>query len=183
MSKSYVIIPVLALGAFGYFYHGFVEEDHARQTTRRLAEKQQRDTKLAAETAARKKALDDALAAQNARKKARETREAAERARADKRAAAIDARDKSFRENEKLTRQKSRLQREIAVEDTALAALAADQKTADSESSFLQKYTAAATQNTAALQALLDKIVALERAAAEYAAAERARAAAAKNKD
>ena len=71
---------------------------------------------------------------------------------------AVDARDKAYREQEKLARQIERLKKDIEAEQAAITKIAAERRATDSEQAFLRDFVAKAQANVQALQALLIKL-------------------------
>ena len=172
MNKSYWIAPFAALlifaGVFAHFKSGYEAREKARQA-QILSEKQ---VKLQAEVEARRKAVDDAVRVQAERKKERETKEAAEQVRKEGRQLALDARDKAFREQEKLNRLVENLKKDIAAEQDALAKITQDRDYALADQAFLKTYIERAKTNVKALEDVLTKIDIAEQA--RLAAAEEA---------
>jgi len=175
MKKSYVyfLIPFLALIAFGGVYWNFsagYEKVVAAKVAKAKAEKEE---KLRIEAKNREIAIKDALAAQERRKVEKAAKEAKDKADQEARQLAIDARDKAFRDKQKLAQQVERLQKDIKVEQEAIAKLEEERKRAADEEAFLKTYVKQATTNSKSLYDVLDKIAAADaaRAAAEAAAA------------
>jgi len=70
----------------------------------------------------------------------------------------VDARDKAYREQEKLSRQIERIKLDLAKEKAELAKLAESQKVSEAEKAFLQSFVLKAQSNVQSLQALLTKL-------------------------
>lgn len=169
MKKAYLFAPLVALVLFIGVYWNFKSGYQAREQARQEQIQAGKQAKLAAEVAARRVAVDDAVKAQEVRKKEREAKEAAERLKQATREAAIDARDKVFREQEKIARQIERLKQDIALEKDALAKLAATRTAQAAEQDFLKIYVRQAEANVKSLEDVLSKIAQAE--AARLAAA------------
>lgn len=173
MKKAYYIAPLAALAVFIGLYANFQSGYKAREAAKVEQQKVARESKLKAEVDARRKAVEDALKAQEVRKKEREAKEAKEKIEKEARQVALDARDRAFREQEKLSRQIERLKKDIASEKEALAKVQESKKAGQAEAAFLKEFVTKAEANAKALEDLLTKIAAAEtaRAAAEAAAA------------
>jgi hypothetical protein len=156
--KAYIIPPLLALAAFVCVYHGFNAKHEARQFAAAQAARAAREARIAGEHAAREQAIRETRELQARRKREREEREA------------LDLRDRTLRETERLARQIERLDKEIAAEEAAVASLADAQKRTAGERDFVLQYTAAAESGVQELQKLLDTIAAAETALARAAA-------------
>jgi uncharacterized protein YpuA (DUF1002 family) len=158
MKKVYFIAPLAALALFMVFYlqhrSGQLARDKARQEQIVAA----RDAKLKAEQDARKAAMAEAIEAQTLRKKEREAKAARELAEKEARQIAVDARDKAYREQEKLSRQIERLKLDLTKEKAELVKLAETQKSAATEKAFLQDFVQKAQANVQSLQAVMTKL-------------------------
>ncbi len=166
MKKLYVIAPIVATVAFGAYMWNFNQEYNAKVEAKAAQARTDKEAKLKAEVEARKKAIEDALVAQEKRKAERAAKEAGEAAKKEARFAAVDERDKAFREQEKLHRTVERLKKEIATEEEAIAKLALSLQTTEAERTFLQEYVAKAKKNAADLEQVLAQIDAAEAARA-----------------
>ena len=158
MNKVYFIAPLLALLVFSGLYtwstHDLAERTQARAAEFQLAQKAARETKLAAERAAR----EAAIAEQLERKKERLAREALETAAREARQAALDARDLAYREQERLAREIDRLKRDLATEQEAVNRLQIDKDAALAEQAYLKAFVPQSRANAAALEAVLSKL-------------------------
>jgi len=145
-----------------------IKERHAAAE---LQARTEREAKLKSDNDARRKAVEDALKSQEVRKKEREEREAREVREKEERQLAIDARDKSYREQDRLARQVDRLKKEIDAEKAAIAKI--DEATAivKSEETFLKEFVEKARGNVKALETLINQIASAETARAAAAAA------------
>lgn len=173
MNKAYLIAPLVALLVFAGFFTQFKSGYQARENAHDELVQSDKKAKLAAELAARRQALDDAMRIQAERKKEREAREAEERARKDARQVALDARDKAFHDQEDAIKQADSFQKDIDADQDAMAKLTGDRKSSLDELAFLQTYIEKAKANVRALQDVLVKIDAAEQA--RQAAAEAAK--------
>jgi hypothetical protein len=173
MNKAYWIAPFAALLVFAGIFINFKSGYAAREKAVQEHVQAEKQLKLQAEVQARRKLVDDALRLQAQRKKEREAKEVAEKARKDERQAALDTRDKAFREQEKLAKQVDNLKKELIAEQAPLAKTEMDRKDAVAEQEFLKTYIEKAKANVQALADVLTKIAAAEQArqAAEAAAA------------
>lgn len=170
MNKVYFIAPIAALALFaGYTWH-FNQEFEQKEAAKAAHVREVREAKLKIEAEARKKAIDDAVASQAKLKKERLDKEAEEARKKEARQASIDARDRSYREQEKLARQVERLKKDIRVEEEAIAKLDGSIKYAQGEKAFETEFITKAQQNVAALVEILSKIDAAEAARAAAAA-------------
>lgn len=177
MNKAYFIAPLIALIAFSGLYFKTTGSIKAKQEAALVAEKARIAAKNEADAIAKKKAFEDAVAASDARKAERLKKEALRNAEKDARQAAIDARDSASLEQEKLSKDIKRLREEIQDERKQIAEIETTKKALLAEQAFLKEYVAKAEANTASLETVLQRI-----AAADLAAAEAAKAAAAAKK-
>lgn len=175
MKKVYFIFPTLALVVFFAFYWNFNSTYAAKEAEKARQVREQREEKLRKEAAERERAIKDAVAASEQRKKERAEREAKEKADRDARELAIQARDKAYSDRKKLSDQVDRLKTDIETEKRAIAKIEEDRKQAATEEAFLRDYVSQAEANVKNLTGVLDKISAAD-AAAEAAARAAARA-------
>jgi len=155
MNKVYFIAPLLLLVVFSGFYTVHHNGLKAREAARIAKTEADRQAKLDAEQAARKAAMADAIAAAEQRKKDKVAKEAQDKLDKEVRQAAIDVRDKAYREQEKLPRQLEKLKKDVEVEQAALAKLGASRQAAAAEKAFQEAFVTKAQANVKALQALL----------------------------
>lgn len=172
MKKAYLLVPFVALLLFIGLYWNFKSGYEAREQAHKAQIQADKKAKLDAEVEARRQAIDEAVKAQEVRKKEREAKEAAERLKQEARQAALDARDKAFHEQEKITRQIERLKQEISAEKAALAKLEVTRTSQLAEQEFLKTYVRKTEANVKALEDVLRKIDQAE--AARLAAAKKA---------
>lgn len=179
MKKTYVyfLVPILGLVAFAAVYWNFSQGYEARLAEKQRIIRQQKEDKLKVEAKNREKAIQDALAAQERRKAEKAAKEAKEQKDQEERQAALEARNKAERDQQKLSNQVERLQKEVKVEQEAIAKIEEDRKRAQEEQAFLKEYVRQAQVNTKSLSEVLDKIVAADaaRAAADALAAAKAK--------
>ena len=170
MKKIYYIGPLVSFAVFAAYAMNFNKSYDAHEAQRAVEAKIVREAKLKVEAEARKKAIDDAMAAQARLKKERLDREADEMRKKEARIASIESRDRSFREQEKISRQIDRLKKEIKIEEDAIAKLDGSIKYNKAEKVFIAEFTEKARQNIAYLTDLLTKIETVEIARATPAA-------------
>jgi len=175
MKKNYVyfLAPLIGLIIFAAVYWNFSKGIAAREAARVAAEKQKKEDKLRAQAKANEQAIREAVASQERRKAERLAKEAKEKKDHDDRQAAVEARDKANRDQEKLAKQVTRLETEVQTEKDAIAKLESDKKKLTDEQVFLRIYVKQAEDNVRSLTQILDKIAAADvaRAAADAAAA------------
>ena len=135
MKKSYIyfLVPLIGLIAFGALYWNFSQGYEAELAERERIVRVQKEEKLKAEAKNREKAIKDAIAAQERRKEEKAVKEAKEKADQEARQLALEARDKANRDQLKLAQQIERLEKDIKVEQEAIAKLEAERKRAADE--------------------------------------------------
>lgn len=158
MSKVYFIGPAAALCVFIGVYSVHRGDLKEREAAKAAAVVAAQKTRLEVEQAERKAAMAEAIKAAELRKIEKAAKEAKEKSDREARQLALDARDKAYREQEKTAKQITRLKHEIEDEQAALAKLAAERKSAESEALFLRDYVAKAQGNVRALETLLAKL-------------------------
>jgi colicin import membrane protein len=181
MNKAYVIVPLISLLIFGGFYWNFATKYAEKQRAKEVAIRTAKEDKIKEEQQARRVAVEDAIRLQEQRKKEKIERDEKDRLEKEARQDAIDARDKSYRDQEKLAKQVDRLTKEITVEREAIAKVEDTKKLNREEEAFLRQFVKQAESNVKRLAEVIDKIDAADKARAEAAAAAAA-AAAAKSK-
>jgi len=169
MKKIYLLIPLLALLAFGLGYGGF-----ARQRQREEAElKARADADHAAalrqEAAEGEQAVRAALAAQAQHKQQLAEQAARDHADQAARQAALTARDEARDETARLTREADQLRRDLTDSQAALTALQRKLAETRDEQAFLQRFNAQAEANRRNLEGVLRKLAAPATAAAPAA--------------
>lgn len=175
----YFLAPIVALIVFGAIYWNFASGYEAREVARAKADRDRKEEKLRLEAKNREKAIQEAVAAQERRKKEKEAKEAKEQADRDARQAAVEARDRAHADQLKFERQVDRLTKEITTEKDAIAKLEDEKRKSIDEEAFLKTFVSEAQTNVKNLSGILDKIAAAD---AARAAADAAAAAAAKSK-
>lgn len=162
MKKIYYIGPIAAFALFTAYAMHFNKSYDAHEAELALQAKTAREARLKVEAEARKKAIDDAVAAQAKLKADRLAKEADELRKKEARQAAMDTRDRNYREQEKIARQIERLKKEVKVEQDAIAKLDGSIKYNKDEKVFIAQFTEKARLNIASLTDLLSKIEAVE---------------------
>lgn len=173
MKKTYLyfLFPLAGMIAFGAVYWNFNEGYEAREREKARLIKEAKNEKIRQDAKNREKAIKDALEAQEQRRKERAAKEAKEEADKKAREAAIEARNKANADQQKFGRAVERLEKEIKVEEAAIAKILEDHKKLVDEESFLKIYVKQAQSNAESLAKVLDKIADADRKAAEAAAA------------
>lgn len=171
MKKIYILGPLVGVLLFAVVYWNFSKDYAAKVQAKELAVKKQREDKLRAEAESRKAAIEEALALQEQRKKERAEKEEKDRLEKEARQAAVDARDKAYRDSEKLAKQVDRLTKEMATEKEEIAKVEGEKKRAVDEEAFLRQYVTAAEGNVKSLEQVLQRIQAADKAAEEAAKA------------
>lgn len=175
MKKAYVIFPLLAMLIFFGFWWNFNSKYEAEQLEKDRLARVAREDKLKKEAEERKIAIQQAVAAADARKQERETKAAMLQAERDTRQHAKEASDKAFRDKEKLARQVERLQNDVETEKGLIDKLEEKKKLLVKDEAFLRKYVTLAETNQQGLQDVLEQIAKADtaRALAEAAAAKK----------
>lgn len=170
MNKVYYIAPIVALALFAAYTWNFNKGYEQKEAVKAAQVREVREAKLKTEAEARKKAMEDAVASQQRIKQERLEKEADEVRKKEARQASIDARDRSYREQEKQARQAERIKKDIRTEQEAVAKLDGSIKYAQGEKTFEAEFIKKAEQNVASLTDILTKIDAAEAARAAAAA-------------
>ena len=170
MNKVYFAGPILAMLVFTGIFVTAQNGINERAAAAELQARTERDAKIKADNDARRKAVEDALKAQEVRKKEREEREAREVREKEERQLAIDVRDKSYREQDRLARQVDRLKKDIETEKAAIAKIEASTALVKAEETFLKEFVEKARGNVKALETLISQIAAAETARVNAAA-------------
>lgn len=173
MKKAYVIFPALAMLIFFGFWWNFTSKYDAAQAEKAKLARAAKEQKLMKEAEERKIAIQQAVAAAEARKKEREAKSAMLQAERDARQHAVEAKDKAYRDKEKLARQAERLEKDISTEKDLIAKLDEKKRILVSDEAFLRQYVTLAESNQQGLQDVLQQIAKADtaRALAEAAAA------------
>ncbi|HVU36143.1 MAG TPA: hypothetical protein VHE61_22075 [Opitutaceae bacterium] len=177
MKKSYLyfIIPVVCTVVFAVYYSHYSGIYNARLAHIDEQKREERQKKLEDEAKARDKAIKEALATQELRKKQkaeRDAREAAERAAREKMGEELS---KAREDERKYSEQVRRLQKDVQDSKDQIAKIQEDQKSLVQQAAFLRTYVKQAEGNQQSLMQVLQKIDDADkaRAAAEKAAAKK----------
>ncbi len=183
MKKSlvYFLAPIVGLIIFGAIYWNFSSGYEATEAAKTLKIKQEKDAKLLKQAKDNEQAIKEANIAQEHRKAERAIKEAKDKADHDARQAAVDAKEKAYRDQDKFAKQVDRLEKDVKTEKDAIAKLEEDKKKSADELIFLRVYVRQADENVKSLKLVLDKISAADSAARAAAAAAAAAEAAKKN--
>lgn len=184
MKKSYVYFaaPLAGLALFGVVYYQYASKFEERQEAMVKAEREKREIKIKQDNELKKKAVEDALLAQETRKKAKAEKEAREQKERDDRERAQQVLAKTKEDSRKLTDTVARLKKEVADNKKDITEIEADKKRSVDEMAFVKEYTKKAESNRQSLSLVLEKIEAADRAAEAAAKAAAAAAAAAAKK-
>ncbi len=182
MKKAYIyfLVPLVGLVAFGAVYWDFSAGYEKREEEKIAAIKKVKNDKLLEDARLREKAVKDAVLAQEKRKKEKEEKDAKDRKDREDRENAVQARNKAFRDAEKLQKQAERLAKEISTTKEEIAKIEEDKKRYSDEAVFLKSFVVKVQGNAKALNTVLEKIAAADAAAEAAAKAAAAAAAAAK---
>jgi hypothetical protein len=156
MNKVYFFAPLLALLAFTAVYVSHRGGARDRDAAKLAAHEAATRAKIEAEQVARRAAMSEAIAAAERRKEERAAKEARDLAQREARQAAVDAREKAFRDHERISRQIDRIRKEIGDQEAELAKLAEARAAAVAEKRFLEQFSERAEANLAALQSLFN---------------------------
>jgi uncharacterized protein (DUF3084 family) len=184
MKKNYAIfiVPLAGILVFAGLYWNHASEYEARLEAADQKRQEERQEKLRLETIAKKHAIEEAIAAQDRRKKEkaeRDTREAKEK---EDRELALQLRTKTREDARKLQDQVRRLQKEIDENKKEIAKVQEERKRVVDEQNFLKDYVKQAEANTQRLSNVLERIAAADKAAEDAARAAAAAAKAATSK-
>jgi hypothetical protein len=184
MKKTYLYFaaPLAGLALFGVVYYQYSSGYEARQAAMEKKQFDEREAKVKRDNESKKKAVEDALIAQETRKKAKADKEAREQKERDDRDRAVQARGKAKEEARKLVDVVARLKKEVADNKKDITDVEADKKRAVDEMAFVKEYVKKAETNRQSLSLVLEKIEAADRAAEAAAKAAAAAAAAATKK-
>lgn len=171
MNKAYILAPLIGLLVFGGIYWNYASKYDAKQAELAAKREHDRQEKIKQDVEARRKALEDAVAQQEQRKKEKAQKEAADAAEKEARQALLDARSKAFTDQEKATRQVDRLTKDIQVEKEEIAKIEKDKEASVKEEAFLRTYVKQAEANQKSLEEVLNKIAEADKAAAAAASA------------
>jgi uncharacterized protein (UPF0147 family) len=172
MNKAYIIWPFAGLLVFGAFYWNFSKDYAVRQQKAEHAIKEAKQEKTRKELELRKKAIEDAIAAQEVRMAARAAKEKKEEEEKAVRAALMDRRTKAYDDvNKRLHPQLERLKTDADEIKDQLTKLDLEKKTYSDEQAFLLTFVRQAEANVKTYYSLLDQLAAAEKARADAEAA------------
>lgn len=173
MNKAYLIWPLIGLLVFGAFYwnasRGFAERD--RQVA--IQKDKDRQDRITQDLLRRKKAIEDAIKAQEERKAARLVKEKKEEEERTAREAMVERRNRVFDDlNKRLRPQLERLKSDADSVKVDIKQLELQKKQYVDEETFLRGFVRTAEVNVKTYYDLLDKIKVADdaRAAADAAA-------------
>ncbi|MDF3058728.1 MAG: hypothetical protein K0R17_2943 [Rariglobus sp.] len=169
MPKIYFIAPLVALALFFAVFLNFKNGHDELKLARAAAIATAKEAKLKSEIEARRQAIEDALRAQEQRKKEREAKEAREKAEKEARQLALDAREKAWREQEKLVRQLDRLKKEVIAEKEELAKRETVKIATLAEQAFLRDFVQKSEASVKKFEEVLVQIDSAERTRAAEA--------------
>ncbi|ATC62717.1 hypothetical protein CMV30_01335 [Nibricoccus aquaticus] len=179
MKKVYFLIPVIGCIVFAGIYWNFLSHHAEVQRAKQAIVEKAKKEKLAKELADREKAYADAIALADRRKKEKEAREEKTRLDNEARQALLDESQKAFQEQRRQEAVVKRLTDEIKAEKETVAKIKEQIKAYQAEIDAQQVYVKQAQANEKSFELILAKIDAVDKAAADAAAAA---ALAAKNK-
>jgi colicin import membrane protein len=171
--KTYLIWPVIGLLVFGAFYwnasKGFAEKAHQEE----IRKQEEKKARMLRDAEVRKKAIEDAIAAQQVRAAARAAKEKIQEEEKKAHDALVDRRMRAFDDvNKRLRPQVERLKGDVEEIQAQIEKLNQEKKQYADEEAFLRTYVRQAEANVKTYLGLLDQLDAAEkaRAAAEAAA-------------
>jgi ABC-type Na+ efflux pump permease subunit len=175
-SILYFLIPVVALLGFIPIYWNYSSHFEDAQAQREATVRQGKLNELKEQDRLRQKAVQDALDAQDRRKKEKAEREALEAKRTEEKEDAVQARAKAQSESRRVGEKVDRLKNDVKVVEDEVAKIQADETGLRTQQGYLEQYVQKAQANVKNLSQVLEKIAAADQAAE----AARAAAAAAK---
>lgn len=172
MNKAYLIWPVIGLLVFGAFYWNASKGFAEKQRQEEIRKQEERKARMLKEAELRKKAIEDAIAAQQVRMAARAAKEKREEEERKARADLIDRRNRAFDDvNKRLRPQLERLAGDADDIRRELDKLDQEKKHNADEQVFLLTYVRQAEANVKTYLNLLDQLAAAEKARADAEAA------------
>ena len=172
MNKAYIIGPLVGLLVFSAFYLNFSKEYAVKQQKAEQAIQDAKREKTRKELELRKKAIEDAIAAQKVRMAARAAKEKKEEEDRAVRAALLDRRTRAYDDvNKRLHPQLERLKSDADEIKDELAKLDLEKKQYSDEEAFLRTFVIQAEANVKTYYNLLDQLAAAEKARADAEAA------------
>jgi Flp pilus assembly protein TadB len=174
MKKVYVLWPVIGMLVFTGFYWNFTRGAAERQHQVELRQQEERKARILKEAESRKRAIEDAIAAQAKRAAERAAKEKKTEEENAARQALLDKRNQVFEDvNKRLHPQLDRLKSDADEINASIAQLEMQKKQYLDEEAFLRTYVTQAQANVKTYYAILDRITAAEKARAEAEAAAR----------
>jgi len=177
MNKSYFLVPLIAVLLFSGYYWSFKTAYDKKAADQVLVEKEKHVEQLKIEAKNRAIAIDQAVKADAKRKEERAIKDAKDKADKEARQAAVDARGRALQKQGRLELSARRLADQVVTLKEEIAKIEEQKKSATTEQDFLNVYVKQAEANVVSLTAVLDKIEAANKAAAEYERQQRALAA------
>lgn len=171
MNKLYFIVPIVGLALFYAYFHNFNTKYKAIQAEKQAAIQKAIKDKAIEDEKNRQIAYQNAIKAQEQRKKEKEERDRIEEEKKKARQDLEDKRERSFAERKKFREQVDRLKKEVAEVEGQIKDVEAEKKSHVDEQVFLKNYVKQAESNVKYYYDLLDKIDAAEKARAAEAAA------------
>jgi len=172
MRKVYVIPPVVGLLVFIAFYWNFAQGAALRAHEQELRDAEERKTRLIAQAEQKKKAVEDAIAAQQKRQAERDAAAKKKDAEDAARQALMDKRNQAFEDvNKRLRPQLDRLKTDAEDIKSDIAQLELQKKQYVDEETFLRTFVNKAQDNVKTYQDMLARIAAADKAHAEAEAA------------
>lgn len=171
MKKAYFLVPLIGVIVFAFFYWTALKDITANDLAQKRHAEEAKQKKAQDEMVAHEKAYKDAVAQAERRKKEKADREAKDQADREAREALLAERQKAFNDQEKLTRQIERQNKDIAVEKEEINKVEEQKKAFLSEQEFLKAYVKQAQDNQKGLEDVLNKIAAAEKAVQDAAKA------------
>ena len=184
MKKSYVyfIAPLVGVALFGAVYWKYDSEFEAKEAAANKKIRDDKEAKILKENESKKKAVEDAIAAQEKRKKEKAEKDAKDQKERDDRDRAVQVRNKAKEEARKLADRVKTIAKEVEDNKKEIDRLTEEKKRSIDEQNFLKEHVKKSEANVQALYGVLEKIEAADKAAeaAAKAAELAAKAAAAK---
>lgn len=171
MKKTYLLVPLIGVIVFAFFYWTALKDISAKELVEKRHVEEAKQKKVKDDILAHEKAYKDAIAQAERRKKEKSEREAKEQADREAREALSAEREKIFRDQEKLTRQIERQNKDVAFEKEEVGKVEEQKKAFLSEQEFLKSYVKQAQDNQKSLEDVLNKIAAAEKAVQDAAKA------------
>ena len=177
MKKVYVIPPLVGLLIFSVVYWNFAQGAAERAREEEMQMQEARRARILHDAESRKKAIEDAIAAQAKRAEERAAAEKKTETEDAARQALLDKRQQTFDDvNRRLRPQLDRLKIDTEDLKADIAQLEQQRKQYLDEDAFLQTFVVKAQANVKTYDDMLAKIAAAEKARAEAEAAARAAA-------